>query len=335
MTNSPIVLSIIIVNYNSTTVLEACLRSIAASAYTFTHEVFIVDNASDERPVNLERMFPFVTLVVNTENRGFAFANNVGISRTSGKYVLLLNPDTIVNGGSLQPMVAYLDRHPAVGIVGCKIFNDKGEVEHSTHTFPTVGKEFIHANEFVKRFIGYDTVAGRIMAKILRMKSFGSYWDHDAEKVVDHVTGACMMVRREAIEKAGLLDEAFFLYNEEVEWSYRIKQAGYSTVFLPDSSIVHLFGHSTKQRVQKQVVNALLVERYRGMLYFFQKHFGSLKLLLLRLIVLEGFALRLGVAYIRVLVPRSDKAVILPEIQYIKKIIGLAFQTNYDWRGEP
>lgn len=330
-----IALSVIIVNYNSKSVLKDCLNSILDSHPDFPFEVTVIDNASDESIDDLQLGFPNFDFIFNKRNMGFASANNVGISRTSGKYVLLLNPDTIVNSGSLQPMIAYLDGHPDVGIVGCRIFNDKGEVEHSTHTFPTVGKEFIHANEFVKRFIGYDSVTGRMLAKILGMKSFGSYWDHDAEKVVDHVTGACMMVRREAIGKAGLLDEAFFLYNEEVEWSYRIKQAGYSAVFLPNSNIVHLFGHSTKQRVQKQFVNALLVERYRGMLYFFQKHFGPLKLLVLRLIVLEGFALRLGVAYIRLLVPRSDKAVILPEIQYIKKIIGLAFQTNFDWRGEP
>ena len=236
-----------------------------------------------------------------------------------------------MHSGSLGPMVEYLESHPSAGIVGCRILNPSGLVEHSTHSFPTLAKEFVHANQFLKSLMGYDSLLGPLIRKI-SLKSFESYWEHDTEKEVDHVTGACMMVRRDAVDKVGMMDEAFFLYNEEVEWSYRIKQAGYRSIFLPNASITHLFGYSTKQQVQRQVVNRLLVERYRGMLYFFQKHYGLLRLTVLRLIVIEGFALRLAVHYIKYATPHSRTPESLQEIRYFRTIIGLAFAKNFDWR---
>jgi hypothetical protein len=329
------VLSIIIVNYNSTSVLTACLSSIRESRFTFPYEVFVIDNASDESTEELTRIFPSVQFIFNASNCGFAFANNVGISRANGSHILLLNPDTIVNANSLKPMISYLEEHPEVGIVGCKIFDANGQIEHSTHSFPTVLKEFVHANDFLKIFLDYNSKAGMLFTGLLNMKALESYWDHDSIREVDHVTGACMMVRREAIERVGLLDEAFFLYNEEVEWSYRMKKAGYKSVFLPDSSIIHLFGYSTKQRVQKQVVNKLLLERYRGMFYFFQKHYGFMKLLALRLIVAEGFALRLAVSYIKRLNPLRGRPFPLDETIYVRKILTLVFESNFDWRRKP
>ncbi len=133
--------------------------------------------------------------------------------------------------------------------------------------------------------------------------------------------------------KLDLLDEAFFLYNEEVEWSLRFKKAGYKSVFLPESDIIHLFGHSTKQRVQKQTVNNLLVERYRGMFYFFQKHYGSVKLFALKIIVLQGFSLRILTSYIKtIFLSREKKKFYYDERYYIKKILSLVMKNKFDWR---
>jgi GT2 family glycosyltransferase len=333
MPTSPI-LSIIIVNYNAASVLTACLNSILESKLAFPYEVFVIDNASDESIEELTRKYPFARFIFNTSNDGFASANNVGISRAMGKYILLLNPDTIVNADSFKPMIAYMDGHPDVGIVGCKIFNANGQLEHSTHSFPSLLKEFVHANEFVKAFIAYNSRIVKLFKKLFNTKAFESYWDHDAIREVDHVTGACMMVRKQAINSVGLLDEAFFLYNEEVEWSYRMKRAGYKSVFLPDSNIIHLFGYSTKQQVQKQVVNRLLVERYRGMFYFFQKHYGFAKLFILRLIVIQGFTLRLLLSYIRKVNPFRRSPFLSQDIEFLGKIVRLAFATHFDWRGE-
>ena len=142
-----------------------------------------------------------------------------------------------------------------------------------------------------------------------------------------------MMVKKEAIDNVGLIDEAFFLYNEEVEWSFRFKKAGYKSVFLPYSSIIHLFGYSTKQRVQKQTVNNLLVERYRGMFYFFQKHYGFIRILILRIIVQQGFGLRILLNFITSFFLSNElREDNLRERSYLKRILLLGFSNNFDWR---
>ncbi len=329
--NRPI-LSIIIVNYNSKDVLKDCLASITKSQFPFSFEVYIIDNASVESIEDVRQEYTSFNYIINDDNYGFSFANNRGIMQSKGKYILLLNPDTILNGDSLQPMITYLEQHDDVGIVGCKIFNLKGEIEHSTHSFPNLIKEFIHANEPFKILIGYNGYLGKVFKKNIKLKSLESYWGHDSTKEVDHVTGACMMVKREVIDRVGPLDESFFLYNEEVEWSYRIKKSGYKSIFLPDSNIVHLFGYSTQQQVQKQIVNKLLVERYRGMFNFFQKHYSFIKLFILRLIVIEGFSIRLVVCCVKLLNPICNKIALAKEIRLITNIIKLAFVTHYDWR---
>jgi O-antigen biosynthesis protein len=327
------ILSIIIINYNSRSVLQNCLISVIGNGFKTECEVFVIDNNSSESMKDLEAIFPQVTFIYNHKNLGYAAANNIGILKSSGKFVLLLNPDTIVNENTFSPMIRYLEENKDVGIVGCKIFNLKGELERSTHSFPSLAKEFVHANEFIKIFLSYDSFSSRLLKKIFRSKSFESYWEYDRIREVDHVTGACMMVKKEAIEKAGLLDEAFFLYNEEVEWSYRIKKVGYKSIFLPESNIIHLFGYSTKQGVQKQTINELLVERYRGMLYYFQKHYGFTKLFLLKIIVLQGFCFRWLFTYIKKLKSSTDqKEKLIIAMKFIKNIISLIGTNNFDWR---
>ena len=203
-------LSIIIVNYNSKNVIRNCLLSLAKIKVDVELEVFIIDNDSSESIRDLEATFPLFNFIYNDKNLGFAAANNIGIKKAKGKYILLLNPDTIVNENSFQPMISYLERYDDVGIVGCKIYNADGDIEKSTHSFPSLLKEFVHANEFIKKFLGYESRLSVFLREIFKSKSLDSYWDHDSIKEVDHVTGACMMVKRKTIEKAGLLDEAFF-----------------------------------------------------------------------------------------------------------------------------
>lgn len=326
-------LSVLIVNYNSKNVLKDCLSSLTNLDNKLDYEVIVIDNASSDSIKGIEPEFPTIKFIYNEKNIGFAAANNIGIKQATGKFILLLNPDTIVNENSFQPMINYLESHDDVAIVGCKIFNADGEIERSTHSFPSLLKEFMHANEFLKSFIGYESRFAKFLKKFFQSKSFESYWDHNSIKEVDHVTGACMMAKKEAIDKVGLLDEVFFLYNEEVEWAYRFKKAGYKSVFLPDSSIIHLFGYSTKQRVQKQKANHLLVERYRGMFYFFQKHYSFIKLLLFRFIVLQGFSLRLFSNYIKSLKATTEqKTSLIDERRYFKKILSLVRLKNFDWR---
>lgn len=325
--------TIIIINYNSRSVLLDCLRSLTNCNISFKTEIFIIDNASTESIKDLEQEFPNFHFIFNERNIGFAGANNIGIRKAQGQYILLLNPDTIVNSGFLEPLIRYLDSHPSVGIVGPKIFNAHGEIEHSTHSFPSIIKEFFHANEGLKRFFHYQSPLMRIVSRFAGKGAAASYWAHDEERVVDHVTGACMLVKKEVIDQAGLLDEAFFLYNEEVEWSLRIKKAGFDSVFLPESNIIHLFGHSTQQKVQKQKVNHLLVERYRGMFYLFKKHFSVLHLIILRLIVLQGFCCRLlSLLFRQFTSSRLPVEEFYKVRKYLVQIIFLAFKANFDWR---
>lgn len=326
-------LSIIIINYNSRKVLEDCLNSIIQSKFDFSYEVLIIDNNSSERIEQLESEFPKFTFIFNKINSGFASGNNIGIKRSTGRNILLLNPDTIVNEGSFDSMITYLDSHEDVGVVGCKIINQTGEIEHSTHSFPNLIKEFFHGNEFLKKFIKYEGSLASFFRTIVKFKSLDSYWNHDSIREVDHVTGACMMIKKDVINKVGLLDEAFFLYTEEVEWSYRIRKAGYKTIFIPQSSIIHLFGHSTHQRVQKQTINWLLVERYRGMLYFFQKHYGKLKTLIFKAIIVQSFVFRYLVSMTNSLfIPTIKQNEEVQKRKFIVQIIKLAFTNKFDWR---
>ena len=138
-----VILSIVIVNFNSKAVLLNCLSSIKKHCEILNPEVFAIDNASTEKIKDLESSFPQFTFIYNEKNIGFAAANNIGINESKGKYILLLNPDTIVNENSFQPMIHYLETHKDTGIVGCKIFNADGEVERSTHSFPSLLKEFV------------------------------------------------------------------------------------------------------------------------------------------------------------------------------------------------
>jgi GT2 family glycosyltransferase len=328
------VLSIVIVHYNARTLLVNCLNSLVASELSFQYEVFVVDNASTETIKDLISQYPEVTFVFNESNCGYGAANNVGMKLAKGKYILLLNPDTIVNKGAFDPMVKYLNEHADTGVVGCRLVNGDGEVERSTHSFPNLIKEIFHANEWLRYVFGYNAPGGRLLRLLPNSKSTESLWEHDTIREVDHVTGACMMVKREAIDKAGMFDEAFFIYNEEVEWSQRIKQAGYKSIFLPESTIVHLFGQSTKQKAHKHVPNRYMFERYRGMFYYFQKHYGPFKLFLLRLIVLEGFSLRIVMDCIHCLLFFKQFNFHKNSLMIHAKIAALAFKNNFDWRVE-
>ena len=165
------ILSIIIVNYNSKTVLKNCLSSLLAQTSERSWETIVIDNASMEKINQLEIEFPKIKFIYNSKNVGFAAANNIGIKRANGKYILLLNPDTIVNENSFLPMINYLEQNDDVGVVGCKIFNAEGEIERSTHSFPSLLKEFVHANEFIKKFLGYESNILNRIKTLFRLKS--------------------------------------------------------------------------------------------------------------------------------------------------------------------
>lgn len=202
------------------------------------YEVLVVDNASSDGTTSmLERAFPQVRLIANDTNLGFAKANNQGITQSRGRYLLLLNPDTEVVGDALRHLLEYMRVHPRVGVLGPQLLNPDGTLQSSRRRFPTLSTAFIESTP-LQPFFAHSHALGR-------------YYCLDQDPMllqeVDWVVGACMMVRREAVLQAGMLDEAFFLYFDELDWCRRIKEAGWRVVYFPMAKVVHHYGRSSEQ----------------------------------------------------------------------------------------
>jgi len=256
-------LSVIIVNWNVRLLLERCLQSVTASAQhgELTCEVVVVDNAStDGSPEMVQRLFPAVQLISSGANLGFTRANNLGATRASGRYLLFLNPDTEVVSDALAAMVAYMDQHPDVGLLGPKLLFPDGRVQPSRRRFPTLATAFLEST-VVQQWLPQNRALDR-------------YYVHDRsddiEQDVDWVVGACMLIRRQAWEQVGPLDERFFMYSEELDWCRRLKSAGWRVVYLPSASVVHHEGQSSAQ-----VVPARHIYFQSSKVLYFRKHHGA------------------------------------------------------------
>jgi len=227
--------SVIIVNWNTVDLLRQCLLSITAETVGLEFEVIVVDNASSDGSVEMiVRDFPETVLIANTKNAGFATANNQGIAIAHGRYVLLLNSDTIVLDGAIQRTVAYADKNIDAAVVGCRVLNPDLTLQHSCFMFPSLLNWFLSASYLYKifprsRFFGREQM---------------TWWLRTDEREVDVVTGCFMMVRREAIADVGTMDEDFFMYAEETDWCYRFKARGWTNRFTPDAEIIHIGGAS-------------------------------------------------------------------------------------------
>ncbi len=275
-------LTIIIVNYNTGHLLKECLESIYSTVKGDDFcKVIVVDNNSTDGSVNLiKKFFLRVELIENHENIGFARANNQAIKVSKSQYVLLLNPDTVVQHDAIFKMVHFMNTNPRAGVLGCRILNPDGSLQPSCKRFPTQLGEFLQ-NTFLDRLLPIDRVSGRfsIMG-----------WKHDEVRDVDWATGACLMVRKKTIDEVRLLDERYFLYYEEVDWCYRIKQLGWRVCFIPDAQIIHYQAQSTEQYLDMS-----LVESYKSHYYFFKKHYGGNSLSFFRYFTRMGARLRIYV----------------------------------------
>lgn len=223
-------LSIIIVNYKEPGFLRQCLKGIRLVGPKLKYEAIVVDNASRDGSVNMVREnFPEVRLFAETRNRGLAHANNLGLQASTGRHILLLNPDIAVFEDSLETMVEYLDAHPDVGIIGPRLLNPDQSVQVSCYRFPTPLVPVLRRTP-----LGRLPVARPILRRYLMLD-----WRHDSTQPVDWVLGACMMIRRQAFADIGLMDERFFLYFEDVDWCRRCWQTGWKVVYLADATMVH------------------------------------------------------------------------------------------------
>ncbi|MBR1788684.1 MAG: glycosyltransferase family 2 protein [Bacteroidaceae bacterium] len=272
-------LSVIIVSYNVKYYLEQCLRSVRASRGTLDVEVFVVDNDSPDDSVSyLRPRFPEVHIIANRENYGFSRANNQAIRQAKGRYVLLLNPDTILTERTLTDCVSYLDRHPEVGATGVSMYGSNGRFAwESRRGVPTPWTSFC-------KMMG-------LTALFPHSHRFGRYYmrylDRTEANYIEVISGAFFMLRREAMERVGLLDETFFMYGEDIDLSYRLLQGGWKNAYVP-SPILHYKGEST-QKSSYRYVHIF----YEAMLIFFDKHF-SRRYRLLGLLIRLAVYLRAG-----------------------------------------
>lgn len=253
-------LSILIVNYNTCQLTVNCLRSVFASETGYTYEVIVIDNNSKDASVQtIREEFPQVKLIENTENTGFAKANNQGMDVSKGRYVLLLNSDTVIQPDTIQTMVAFMDDHPSVGASGCKIILPDGSLDKACKRgFPTPSASFYYAFGLSKLFPNNP-----------RFNQYQlGYLDPDQEYPVDCLVGAFMLVRKETLEQVGGLDETFFMYGEDIDWCYRIKQAGWGIHYYPRTTIIHYKGGSARRRPFK-----IIYEFHRAMILFHRKHY--------------------------------------------------------------
>ncbi len=255
-------LSVIIVNYNVRHFLEQCLHSVFKSIGEINAEVFVVDNNSVDGSCHIIReKFPQARLIENKKNTGFSVANNQAIRVASGQYVLLLNPDTVVEEDTFSKVIAFMDQHPEAGGLGVKMIDGKGRfLPESKRGLPTPWVAFY-------KIFGISTL-------FPRSKRFGryhlSYLNKDETHEVDILCGAFMLLRKETLEKTGLLDETFFMYGEDIDLSYRITKAGYKNYYFAGTTIIHYKGESTK----KGSINYVKMF-YNAMLIFSGKHFSS------------------------------------------------------------
>ena len=227
--------SIIIVSWNTQDLLRQCLRSIFAQTTKNNFEVIVIDNGSSDGSADMvQREFDRVRLLTNVENNGFAAANNQGISVAEGRYLLLLNSDTIILDHAIEKVVAFADVHPDAAVVGCRLLNPDHTLQISCFMFPSP-LNLLLLSTGAAHFFPQSRFFGRE-----RM----TWWDRTDLREVDVVTGCFMLVRKKAIDEIGPMDERFFMYNEETDWCYRFKMKGWKNWFTADAEIVHIGGAS-------------------------------------------------------------------------------------------
>ncbi len=307
-------ISIVIVNYNVEFFLNQCLSSVQKAIKDLSAEVFIVDNKSMDGSVKMiKKKYPKFNLIENKKNVGFSKANNQAIKLANGEYILLLNPDTVIEEDTLIKTIDFMDKKPRSGAVGVKMIDGKGNfLPESKRSFP-------------KPSVAFYKIFG-LSSLFPKSRKFGQYHlGHLSEfknHEVDVLSGAFMLIRKRTIEKVGLLDEMFFMYGEDIDMSYRIKLKGYKNYYISDTKIIHYKGESTK----KSSVNYVFVF-YRAMIIFAKKHMPNKNVFFLNLSINLAIYFRAFIAVLK----RIIKLSFLPIIDCLYIIFGLYLLTNY-WK---
>lgn len=286
-------LSIVVISFNTVSVLRNCLNSVFGHCKRLNIEVFVVDNASiDGSPTMVEQEFPEVRLVRNEHNRGFAAANNQAMEESTGRHVLLLNSDTVVLGDVLRDSVAYLDEHPDVAAMGCRVLNSDYSLQLSCTQVPGLLNLFLLTSGLSR--LPWPRWLGRYQMR---------HWDHEGERDVSVISGCYLMARREAINSVGLLDDDFFFFGEETDWCTRFRKAGWRVVYAPVGEIIHYGSASAVSLGHRR--DMLLTS---GLVRYHKKHSGAFVASLVWLMLLLFNVSRLALWSFAVVLLRDDHA---------------------------
>ncbi len=305
-------LSIVIVNYNVEYFLEQCLRSVEIACKTIDSEVFVVDNNSVDGSLNMiKEKFPHIHLIANKENLGFSKANNQAIRLAQGDYLLLLNPDTVVENDTFHKIIDFMETHSDVGGLGVKMIDGKGNfLPESKRGLPTPEVAFYKIFGLSKIFPN--------------SKRFGkyhlSYLDNNQIHEIEILAGAFMLIRKSVLDKIGYLDEDFFMYGEDIDLSYRIIKAGYKNIYFPETRIIHYKGESTK----KSSVNYVFIF-YNAMIIFARKHFTQKNAKLFSSLINLAIYFRASLSVLK----RFLSSIFLPVLDISLIWIGFYFLKNY------
>jgi len=258
--------SIIILNYNTKDLVLACLSSLAKAKTPTDHwEVIVVDNASTDGSVEVLKQKKNIHIIQNKTNLGFAAGNNFGIKMAKGRYVLLLNSDTEVTKGAIQLVLDFMDTHPKVGVSTCKLVLSDGTIDPACHRgFPTPWAAFTYMIG-LEKFFSHS----RLFAQYHQ-----GYKDLSVAHEIDSPSGAFFLIRREVIDKVGMLDEDYFMYGEDLDWAYRIKQAGWQIWFNPEATVLHHKKQSGRANVDAQLRRQTQKYFYETMGLFYKKHYS-------------------------------------------------------------
>ena len=259
-------LSVIILNYNTKELLKGCLKSVLDSLFLIQNsEMIVVDNGSSDGSVEMVRdKFSKVKLIVNSKNLGFAKGNNLGMKVAEGNYILLLNSDTMVEKETLPKVVKFMEENPKVGVATCRVELADGELDPACHRgFPTPWASLTY-------FFGLEKL-------FPKSKIFGQYHqtykDLHTTHEIDSPSGSFYLVRRKTIDEVGLLDEDFFMYGEDLDWSFRIKQAGWKIMYVPEVKITHFKKQSGRENVDLEERKRATDHFYQTMKLFYRKHY--------------------------------------------------------------
>jgi len=282
-------LSIIIISFNTKDLLRDCLNSIIKNKGGIKLEIIVIDNgSSDKSPQMVKQLFPQIKLIKNKENLGFSKANNLGIRKSKGKYLLLLNSDTIIMPKTLEIMINFMERNPQVGVSTCRVELPSGEIDLACHRgFPTPWRAFTYFSGLEKLFPKVRLFSGYHLLNL----PFNTIHE------IDSPSGCFYLVRKKAIKEVGILDEDYFMYGEDLDWSFRFKQRGWKIVYFPFVKILHRkYSSGLKKKLQPSLFNYRIREKtirafYNAMRIFYNKHYKNKYPTFLKIVIFKTITL--------------------------------------------